>query len=495
MANDNVETFLRCATAERFEMALDETVADDLRSYLGTAAYDELRSIARQTLAAKTGHLGINIPPNIIFVPGVMGSLLFSRKKGGVWWVDARTRTHINDLRLSPDGATDAQAENGVEPFTVDTTYEPFFAAVLRREDFNHEIFAYDWRKPLTASADALRDKLLEVYTNNGNDPVHLVAHSMGGLMVRAALMKHGDELWPKIGRIIFLGTPHYGSPAIAGYLKNHLWGFDLMAIMGIYLSRDTLRSLWGVIGMLPAPRGIYPGTRSDDASVWAGGDASDTYVHPTANFDMYDAKAWQLDLSAEQVGQLQKVLDGAAQFHSDLYESHRRLRHDQRDRMAVIAGVGYKTLFRLAYQKHLWGLWESADKVTQRIPNDPHRDGDGRVPVASAALEDVGEIRYVQGVHGELPMIPEVYNDVFRWLNKERMELYDTPAAALASHLGAGDESVEAPNLTRTTTVDEITGDPGFWNLNPPDPSQLELIEARLNAEQLPDFNRIRLL
>jgi hypothetical protein len=481
MANDNVENFLRAATEERLEMALDDTLADDLRSFLGDAAYQELRGIATQTLASKDAHLGINIPPNIIFVPGVMGSLLFSRKKGGVWWVDARTRAHIDDLRLSPDGTTDAQPENGVEPFTVDTTYEPFFAAVLRREDFNHEIFAYDWRKPLTASADALRDKLIEAYTNNGDDPVHLVAH--------------GDELWPKIGRIIFLGTPHYGSPAIAGYLKNHLWGFDLMAVMGLYLSRETLRSLWGVIGMLPAPRGLYPGTRSDDAHVWAGGDASDSYVHPTANFDMYDANAWQLDLSAEQSGHLQKVLDGAAQFHRDLYESHRHLSQDQRDRMAVIAGVGYRTLFRLAYQKHLWGLWESTDKVTQRIPGDPHRDGDGRVPVASAALEDVGEIRYVQGVHGELPMIPEVYDDVFRWLNNEQMELDDTPAAALNAHLGAAGATVEAPNLRRTTTVDPLTGDPGFWNLNPPEPSQLATIEAMLKAEQLPDFNRIRLL
>ena len=64
---------------------------------------------------------------------------------------------------------------------------------------------------------------------------MHIVAHSMGGLMVRTTLMNY-PELWRRVGRIVFIGTPHYGSPAIAGYLKNHLWGFELLALLGRYL-------------------------------------------------------------------------------------------------------------------------------------------------------------------------------------------------------------------------------------------------------------------
>lgn len=45
----------------------------------------------------------------------------------------------------------------------------------------------------------------------------------MGGLVVRTALMRH-PELRNHVGKIVFIGTPH-GSPAIGGYLKNHLWG------------------------------------------------------------------------------------------------------------------------------------------------------------------------------------------------------------------------------------------------------------------------------
>ena len=230
--------------------------------------------------------------------------------------MDVRTRRHIDDLRLAPDGQHDADVNNQVVPCAVDPSYEPFLTAVLGRDDFGHEVFAYDWRKPLALSAAILRDLVLQVYEGNGHAPVRLVAHSMGGLMVRTTLMAHGQELWPKLGRIVFIGTPYYGSPAIAGYLKNHLWGFDLMALLGKYLSHDTYRSLWGVLGMLPAPRGMYPGTRPDEPTPWSPGNAEAPYVHPCANFDLYRADNWRLGLPAEHTAELQAVLDGTADFH-----------------------------------------------------------------------------------------------------------------------------------------------------------------------------------
>jgi pimeloyl-ACP methyl ester carboxylesterase len=39
--------------------------------------------------------------------------------------------------------------------------------------------------------------------------PVHLVAHSMGGLVARAYLRRHG---WDGIGAVVTLGTPHRGT-------------------------------------------------------------------------------------------------------------------------------------------------------------------------------------------------------------------------------------------------------------------------------------------
>jgi hypothetical protein len=316
------------------------------------------------------------------------------------------------------------------------------------------------------------------------------LSNSMGGLVVRAALAKNGMQLWPKIGKIVFLGTPHYGSAAIAGYLKNHLWGFETMALLGLYLSRKTLRSLRGVISLLPAPRGIYPGTRPSDPHLWISGDPNDKYNHPCANFDFYHVDEWKLTLTDDEATTFQGALDGAAAFHRDMYESHMKLEQDWRDQMMIIAGVGYQTLFRMQYETGI--SWQNMAKITHRVQDNPHREGDGRVPLASAALDNVS-IRYVHGVHGELTNIPAVYKDVFRCLKNQPMQLPHTEREALSEHLAGGDE-VKEPHLTGSVLASRSGDDPGLWNPEVA-PDRLAALLADLESEHLPTFTRVRLL
>lgn len=484
----NLESFLAASTKDRLRMAQAPEMAQDLRSYFGQKAFEEY-----QQLAAKldTSHLALTHPVNLIFVPGITGSLLQSKTKGGIWWIDARTRHHLNDLRLTPDGSTDANADDRIVPCAVDTSYEPFLTAILARDDFGHDVFPYDWRKPFSASTTSLRDLIVKTYDENGNTPVHLVAHSMGGLMVRATLREH-PGLWTRIGRIVFVGTPHYGSQAMGGYLKNHFWGFELMALLGLYLSREAFRSMWGSLSLLPAPRGVYPGTRSDDQDPWS--DLRSPYGHPCSNFDMYDAESWKLGLSPSETKALQTVLDAAATMHRDLHQWHQSLMNEFHKRMLVIAGVGYKTLFRLEYDPQFFGLWEKTVKITERRPGERHRDGDGRVPIASALLEHV-TTRYVRGVHGGLTNIPAVYEDVFRWLNEKEPALPDSPDGALSQHLAPGDGESSAPSLDGTDKTFPFSDDPGLWMLSGPDAGRLKQLQADLDAGRIPDFQHLRLL
>jgi pimeloyl-ACP methyl ester carboxylesterase len=317
---DTAETFLVADTRDRLTMALDEGNKSALSRLLGELAYAEMCKLAKEWFSGL--HLAPEDPKNIIFVPGVMGSLLMNSSLAGIWWLDVRTRNFIDRLGLSPDGDKDADPSSKIMPVTADPSYTPFLSAALQQQGLNHEIFPYDWRKSLLQSASAMRDLVLKLHQENGGKRVHLVAHSMGGLMVRTALMQHATELWPKLGKIVFIGTPHYGATAIAGYLKNHLWGFELMAMLGQYLSRATLRSLWGVIGMLPAPRGIYPGTRQNDPNEWRPENPNDSYIHPCANFDLYQADAWTLELNAREAANLQRILDSTADLHRRLYET-----------------------------------------------------------------------------------------------------------------------------------------------------------------------------
>jgi pimeloyl-ACP methyl ester carboxylesterase len=489
---DPVTTFFKADTGGRIALLKEEGTADAIRAYLGDAAFQELKKLGSRV--DRPADLAVKSPPNLVFIPGIMGSLLMSETKGGVWWIDARTRKHLDDLGLSADGAEDNDVNNQVRPFTVDTSYEAFALAALERDDFGHKNFAYDWRKSYFQNTEALRKMILEMHSKNNGQPVHIVAHSMGGIMARAALMKHGNDLWPIVGRIVFIGTPHYGSPSIAGYLKNHLWGWNLMAVLGMYLSRETFRSLWGVLHLLPAPLGVYPGTRPDDNPPWRPHSSDDLfYPHPCANFNMYDANAWKLGLSNSETAQLQRVLDAAAAFHHDLHEWHKQLNQEYRDRMLMVAGVGMKTLFRLAYRSGLGGLFKEMDKPIDRVPGDPHREGDGRVPLASARLRSI-TMRYVKGSHGGLTNIPAVYNDVFRWLKEEPLSsLPETVEAALSAHMGGTADRSEAPHLDGTA---QTSGeDPGYWNFDEPDETVLRALDAEVERGAFPEFNRVRLL
>jgi pimeloyl-ACP methyl ester carboxylesterase len=370
-------------------------------------------------------------------------------------------------------------------------TYEPFMRAVLRRDDFTHVSFPYDWRKAFGRNTTALKDLILKTFTEN-KTRVHLVAHSMGGLLVRATLMEYERELSKAVGRIVFIGTPHYGAMVIGGYLKNHLWGFEMLALLGRYISRDTFRSLWGVLTLLPAPVGVYPGTRPGDPNPWMTPAAEKWfYDHPCANFDLYVADSWSLDINQQQKQELQRVLNGAADFHRRLHAWHQTLDAELAERMLMIAGVGYKALFRMVYRSHAFGLWSDMSKTTDRLPGDPHRDSDGRVPLASALLDNI-TTRYVTGVHGGLPNIPAVYNDVFNWLNQQPLQhLAKTAKDAVNVHLADPTGGSTAPNLDGT--VGASGDDPGYWHDTDYGPV-LDEIDASLPANP-GAFHRVRLL
>lgn len=468
-----LEQFLVADDETRFALMDDPETKTAVEEWIGVDALRELLSYRPDVR-----HLGPG-PKNIVFAPGVMGSTLQSNGLGGVWWLDMfRARDKLNQLSLSDDGSGDRDQDADIQPGAVDLSYAPFRKAIAVSGRFGGSVhFPYDWRKSLRASADLLRDTVLRTYADY-QKRVHLVGHSMGGLMIRTALMVHGKELWPKVDRVVYIGTPHYGSASIAGYLKNHLWGFEQIAVLSMFLSRETFRTLRGVLSLLPAPAGIYPGTRNGEA-------------HPCANFDLYDAKAWKLDLDAAGTVNLQNVLDEVRQYHTDLYQWHDSLGQEYKDRMLVIAGVGQETLFRLEFDQAFWGLWEHTRKITERTRCAPDRDGDGRVPLASAELEDV-TTRYVEGEHGGLPNIPGVAQDVLAWLTGDKLRLAQTCGGALGGHLSAADTQSAAPLLDGSGAGTRYRELPDYQN---PTPEFRAKIAADLDAGKIPTINLVKIL
>src|SRR5690606_876381 len=120
---------------------------------------------------------------NVVFLHGITGSdLAVSENQGrskDVWVQITRlVLGGIADLRLAADGRHEANRALRVLPIGVNKRF--YGRAVLAlRAHWNVEPFAYDWRKDIDEASDELAALIERRF---GHEPVHLVAHSMGGL-------------------------------------------------------------------------------------------------------------------------------------------------------------------------------------------------------------------------------------------------------------------------------------------------------------------------
>jgi hypothetical protein len=108
----------------------------------------------------------------------------------------------------------------GIAPVgLVDQFYGPLVEFLARSHQV--EIFPYDWRFSVRKAAARLVGTLepLVAQAERSGQPLRLVAHSMGGLVVRSMIADGGagTALWKRITRLpgsrfLMLGTPNLGS-------------------------------------------------------------------------------------------------------------------------------------------------------------------------------------------------------------------------------------------------------------------------------------------
>ncbi len=169
---------------------------------------------------------GITTPrPLAVVLPGTMGSAL--RVGDDAVWLKygALFKGGLGRLRMDNNAnRPDIQPTDLLDDF-----YGPLLEFLARSHRV--EIFPYDWRLSVRDAAVKLADKLeawLPEVERQGQ-PVHLVAHSMGGLVVRAMIADggRGMALWRRIvnlpnSRFMMLGTPNLGSHEAVRWLTGH---------------------------------------------------------------------------------------------------------------------------------------------------------------------------------------------------------------------------------------------------------------------------------
>jgi pimeloyl-ACP methyl ester carboxylesterase len=234
-----------------------------LRDHFGPEKLERLQKLAERVRSARQKREPLR--GNIIFIPGIMGSELTVTEDGDddVVWVSFLKLIWggINKLRLAKDGLQEADSTLRVQPSGLDK--DSYAETIMWLKAYwNVEPFAYDWRKDLDKAAEGLKSL---VETKFKKQPVHLVAHSMGGLVSRNFIRLY-PEVWKDMlepkkvrgGRLIMLGTPNYGSYAIANAmvagdkLVRRLAAADLKHDLDEVL--DVLNGFVGSYQLLPAP-------------------------------------------------------------------------------------------------------------------------------------------------------------------------------------------------------------------------------------------------
>ena len=146
---------------------------------------------------------------------------------------------------------------------------------------YDVQMFPYDWRRDIGGLSEDLFTKVQAMHTAHPTNPVAIVAHSMGGLIVQEMLHRHAPDLMPTMGPIITLGTPFLGS--VDTYLYFQGWkdfipiavnGYTMSQIGGNWPSSYELLPQWDnfvqLCGKTIPYTQVYSGQPTQSLPPWA---------------------------------------------------------------------------------------------------------------------------------------------------------------------------------------------------------------------------------
>lgn len=392
---------------------LDAPTRAVLRDHWGGAALERAARSARYV--RRGGPRG-----RVVVLNGFMGATLAVADDGKAARDAWLRREHLGSGGFSSLGLAKKGRPNPRFRVTATSLLVDYVPLVLElHREWQVLPYAFDWRRDLRESAIEFAQRLRRWA---GSDPVHIVAHSMGGLLARAFVSQH-PAAWKAMadadglrrgGRLVMLGTPNRGTFAIPWLLTGRDTTVKTLAQRDFAgsLSRvlSVLGSWPGLYQMLPSPvlRGLDDRERLFERASWAG-------RHVDGDL-LKRGRAFQADLES--------VADP--------------------ERFVSVAGYNRQTPFR----------------IQVRGPSDFRyaftHEGDGRVPHDLGLLPDVPTY-WVEESHGALPRSAAVLEGIHDLLLGGRTDSLESvrPVVRAASDNryrtpeAAGDENAQEPPPT----------------------------------------------
>ena len=368
--------------------------------------------------AAPGGQAGAAERAAVFVIPGILGSNL--KKDGKRIWLGFR---FVNGLQqLAWDPATAAS----VEP---DGPIASVYGDLIERLAESHEVipFAFDWRRPIEDEARRLAaavEVALAARASSGQ-PVRIVAHSMGGLVVRAMALEK-PKTWQRLmagdgARLLMLGTPNGGSWAPMQTLSgDDTFGNSLIAFGSLFDNGGARKLMAGMPGFLQLQAALLdPELRLDRSERWqklADEDLACLLARSVWHDEAVQRTVYQWGAPP------QAVLDQAVALRRRL---DAQLAAPLADAAKMLLVVG-----QAPFTPGGFVFGDSGLEYTDAIGG-----GDGRVPLTSALLPGVRTWK-LDASHGDLPTAAKAFAAYLELLTRGDTALLDVfePAGAVAS-------------------------------------------------------------
>jgi hypothetical protein len=366
--------------------------------------------------------------PVVVVLPGVMGShLAVPRTDGG----NGLDRIWLDPLDIAKGGLKALQwGQPGVQ---AEDLFSLFYGKLCDRLQATHDVrrFPYDWRQPLDVLADRLAATLGPLLDATEGRPVRLLAHSMGGLVVRAAIHKHPtlmNRLIARPGaRLVMCGTPHQGAHSMVENLIGK--GDTLRALVRLDLANDMqdvldiVAGFRGALALLPKPGFVdtFQGLTEDDGRTPVGGEFFD--YQSAATWAEFRGRVGDFWFGDGKVGQPpQPVLDAAAWLWKQDGRDRPRLPAPYADKSVYVAGIAARTPCGVLRDKR------------GRLRMVSTSRGDGTVTWDSGRIDGLGGFYYLPAAHGDLLAKSEHFDALIELLAEGRTtRLATTPPVVRA--------------------------------------------------------------
>lgn len=323
-------------------------------------------SVETKPYDVKDPNFNESITPTLI-IPGTLATEIY--KGEDKLWVDLiRLIATNNDRFMDPLGFNEdaTPLDNSLTLGNVldkpDAKYDYSKGLIdeFKNQNYilNNQIifFPYDWRMDISKNASVSLKNKIDILTEQKSNKINIIAHSQGGLLIKRLLYEY-PEYNNKINKLIFVGTPHLGSPKSFKVLREgDQLGVKLYKILGLD-PEEIIRiskNMPSIYQMLPSPEYF-----NHYSGYWGKLDRNLFEPNKKVIFDYSTTKQ-----KLKDAGFNSYLLDANDEFHSFEYDQF----NFTGTGIDVYNIVGCQTpTYGGVIQKSLWNdkiLWEPGDET-----------------------------------------------------------------------------------------------------------------------------------